>query len=58
MQGDINEESLNFAAKLTLRYSDSIKSVDQIKYGIDFDQLADIIVVELENDETLKKFII
>ncbi|MFX0038818.1 MAG: hypothetical protein ACFFCY_02770 [Promethearchaeota archaeon] len=58
IQGQYDEESLNYAAKLTLRYSDLNQLKGKVKYGKDFNKLDTEIAVEIKKDENLKKFIL
>ncbi|UCC20000.1 MAG: hypothetical protein JSV62_01590 [Promethearchaeota archaeon] len=58
LQGDFNNDSLEFASKLTLRYSDLNQLKGQVIYGKDYNKLTNNMTVEIENDENLKKFII
>lgn len=56
IQGDYNDESLNYAAKLTLRYSDLNQLQGQVKYGANYDKLNNEITVKINSDENLKNF--
>ena len=58
MQGKFDELSLNYAAKLTLRYSDLNQLRGQVRYGKNYSNLNNEITVEIGNDENLKKFIL
>ena len=58
IQGDYNTEALKFAAMLTLRYSDLDELQGQVIYGTDYDNLTDEMIIEKQNDETLKKYIL
>lgn len=58
IQGEINEETLDYAASLTLRYSDSEDSKDKIIYGKDYQNLSTEIIAKSQPDEILKKHIL
>ncbi|MFX0002485.1 MAG: hypothetical protein ACFE9C_03435 [Candidatus Hodarchaeota archaeon] len=58
MQGEYDKESLDYAAKLTLRYSDLNQLSGSVKYGTDYSKLNNQMVAEIKNDENLKKFIL
>jgi tRNA U34 2-thiouridine synthase MnmA/TrmU len=58
MQEEINEESLKFAAKLTLRYSDSTKSPENVKYGTSYEDMNKEVKIETKNHKNLEKFIL
>jgi tRNA U34 2-thiouridine synthase MnmA/TrmU len=58
IQGDFDEETLNYAAMLTLRYSDSNELLGKVIYGTDYNDLSKEITVKRENEEKLKKFIL
>ncbi|MFX0083494.1 MAG: tRNA 4-thiouridine(8) synthase ThiI [Candidatus Hodarchaeota archaeon] len=58
IQDEINEESLKFAASLTLRYSDLEESKGKVIYGKDYQDLSKEIFSEIENNEFLKKYIL
>lgn len=58
IQGKFNEETLNYAASLTLRYSDLKESKGKVIYGKDYQNLSKEIFTEIENEETLKKYIL
>ncbi|MDX1797457.1 MAG: hypothetical protein R3255_02300 [Candidatus Lokiarchaeia archaeon] len=56
IQGEYNNDSLNFAAKLTLRYSDLNQLQGQVKFGATYDNLSNEKTVKLLNDENLENF--
>ena len=56
IQGEYNDDSLNFAAKLTLRYSDLNQLQGQVKFGATYDNLSNEKTVKLLNDENLENF--
>ncbi|MFX0155710.1 MAG: hypothetical protein ACFE9Q_14405 [Candidatus Hodarchaeota archaeon] len=58
LQGKFDEESLKYAAKLTLRYSDLEKSHGKVIYGRTYDNLTNEMIVEIENDEILKQYML
>jgi len=58
LQGEFDEESLNYASMLTLRYSDSEESCGQVIFGKDYNDLSSEITTEIENHEFLKKYIL
>ncbi|MFX1379763.1 MAG: hypothetical protein ACFFA4_11800 [Promethearchaeota archaeon] len=58
IQGDFDEESLIYATKLTLRYSDLNKPQGKVKYGTDYSKLNNEMNVKIKNDENLKKYIL
>ncbi len=58
IQADYNDESLTYAAKLTLRYSDLNQLSGQVKFGTNYDNLNHELSVEINNDEELKMFIL
>lgn len=58
IQGSIDNDVLNFAAQLTLRYSDAKENKGTIIYGNDMYNLNKMISIEIENEEFLKQFII
>jgi hypothetical protein len=58
IQGDFDEETFNYAAKLTLRYSDSNELLGKVIFGTDYNDLSKEITVKKENEEKLKKFIL
>jgi len=58
LQGKFDEESLNYAGRLTLRYSDLKKSRGNVIYGKNYDNLDNEITVEIESDEILKKYML
>ena len=58
IQGEINKETLNYAASLTLRYSDLEESKGKIIYGKDYQNLNNEIIAKSQPDEILKKNIL
>ena len=56
VQGEINEDSLKFAASLTLRYSDSKDQNGKVIYGKDYQNLTKSIIAEKENNEISKDY--
>ena len=58
IQDEFNEETLKYAASLTLRYSDCEESKGKVLYGKDYQNLSKEIFSEIENDEILKKYIL
>ena len=58
VQGEISQESLIFAASLTLRHSDSKNHNGEIIYGKDYQELSNSIIIKRESDEKLKEFML
>ena len=58
IQDEFSEETLKYAASLTLRYSDLEESKGKVVYGKDYQNLSKEIFTEIENDEILKKYIL
>lgn len=58
IQGNSDEEVIQFAAKLTLRYSDLKQNNGIIIYGKNLQNLDNEITIERESDEILKNYII
>ena len=58
VQGKISEDSLKFAASLTLRYSGSKASTGKVIYGKDYQNLTNSCIVERENNEILKDYML
>ncbi len=58
IQGTINNDILQFAAKLTLRYSDSKDSIGSVKYGKNLNSMNKQLIVEIEKEEILKIYIL
>lgn len=58
IQGKIDENIIKFAAKLTLRYSDIKESHGLIIYGKSTHSLNNQIMIEKENDEILRSYIL
>lgn len=58
IQGEYDEESLNYAAKLTIRYSDLNQLQGKVNYGTNYNKLNNEMTIKIENDENLKNFIL
>ncbi|MFX1377234.1 MAG: hypothetical protein ACFFA0_15625 [Promethearchaeota archaeon] len=58
IQGEISGETLQYAASLTLRYSDLEAFMGKVIYGKDYKNLSNTIIAKLQTDEILKKFIL
>lgn len=58
LQGDFDWDSLNYAAKLTLRYSDLNQLQGKVKYGTEHTKLNNQMTVNIKKEENLKKFIL
>ncbi|MFX1303875.1 MAG: hypothetical protein ACFFBV_01780 [Promethearchaeota archaeon] len=58
LQGEFDEETLNYAAMLTLRYSDLEESGGQVIFGTDYNDLSGVMTTKIENYEFLKKYIL
>ena len=58
LQGKIEEEAIRFAAKLTLRYSDALKSQGKVIYGKETNDLKENIIVEKATQELLIHFLL
>jgi len=58
IQGEINDDSLKFAASLTLRYSASKDSVGKVIYGKDYQNLTKSIIAEKEKNEISKDYML
>ncbi|MFX1455231.1 MAG: hypothetical protein ACFFDB_07620 [Promethearchaeota archaeon] len=58
IQGEFNEESLYFAALLTLKYSDSKDSQGKVVYGTDYQNLTNQIIVKKQNDDLTKAYLL
>ncbi|MHA2008726.1 MAG: hypothetical protein ACXABO_16105 [Promethearchaeota archaeon] len=58
IQGEINEDSLNFSAKLTLRYSDSAQTHGDVIFGKNYQNLNKSRLIVLENEGMLKKYML
>ena len=58
IQGEINDDSLNFAASLTLRYSGSKESIGKVLYGKDYQNLTQSLITEKKNNEILKDYML
>jgi len=58
LQEDYHENSLKFAATLTLRYSDFDHLKGQVIYGTDYNNLTEEMSIDIENDKILKKYLL
>ena len=58
IQGELDDESLKFAAKLTLRYSDLNQLKGQVSYGTEYNKLTKEMPIKIERSENLKNFIL
>ena len=58
IQGKIEEEAIKFAAKVTLRYSDALKSQGKVLYGKEFNDLSEKLIVEKATQELLIPFLL
>jgi len=58
IQGKFEEEAIRFAAKLTLRYSDALKSQGKVIYGKEPNELKENIIVEKATQELLIPFLL
>jgi len=58
IQGDINKDSLKFAASLTLRYSDLKDSKGKVIYGEDYQNLTKFIIAEKIDNEIIKNYLL
>jgi len=58
VQGDYDNNTLKYAAMLTLRYSDLNQLKGQVIFGTDYNNLAEEMTIEKENDKILKKYIL
>ena len=58
IQGEFDDETLNYAATLTLRYSDSNDLQGKVIFGTDYNDLSKEMTVKRENEEKLKKYIL
>jgi tRNA U34 2-thiouridine synthase MnmA/TrmU len=58
VQGEITQESLEFAAALTLRYSDSKENSEKIIYGKDYQDLNNSMLIERKDEEMLREFML
>ncbi|MHA2182325.1 MAG: hypothetical protein ACXAAH_12980 [Promethearchaeota archaeon] len=58
IQGEINEDSIKFAASLTLRYSDSKDSRGKVIFGNDYQNLTNSIIAEKEDNEISKDYLL
>lgn len=56
VQGDYDNNTLKYAAMLTLRYSDLNQLKGQVIFGTDYNNLAQEMTIEIENDKILKKY--
>ncbi|MHA2035511.1 MAG: hypothetical protein ACW972_08970 [Promethearchaeota archaeon] len=58
IQGEINEDSLKFAASITLRYSDSKESTGKVVYGKDYQNLTKSIIAEKVNNGISRDYLL
>ncbi len=58
IQGEINDEAINYAAMLTLRYSDYKKPVGDLIYGKSYKNLKYKITVKKAREDIIKKYIL
>ena len=58
IQGEFDDEAFNYAAMLTLRYSDLSESIGQVIFGTDYNDLSNEKTVKIENEKNLKKHIL
>ncbi|MBY9014187.1 MAG: hypothetical protein KGD68_00705 [Candidatus Lokiarchaeota archaeon] len=58
IQGNVEEAVIKFAARLTLRYSDAIKSRGEVIYGRDSSILNEYLLVEKATQESLKPYLL
>lgn len=58
IQGKIEEEAINFAAKVTLRYSDALNSQGKVLYGNEFNKLSEKLIVEKATQELLIPYLL
>ena len=58
IQDNVNEEALNFAAKLTLRYSDLNKSIGTVIYGKNYDALSKNKTIEKADENLIRTYIL
>lgn len=58
IQGKINKDTLNYAASLTLRYSDLQEPKGKVLYGNNYKNLDNIMIAKIQTDESLKKYIL
>jgi len=58
VQGEVNKESLDYAALLTLRHSDLKGSKGEVLYGKDYENLNKSIIGEVKDIEYLKEFML
>jgi len=58
VQGKVEEAVIKFAAKLTLRYSDALKSQGKVNYGKDVNDLSEEILIEKASQEYLIPYLL
>jgi len=58
IQGIVGEDAINFAASLTLRYSDAINSRGKVLYGKNYNDLIEEISVEKVTQEILNHYLL
>ena len=58
IQGNVEEDVINFAARLTLRYSDAINSKGKVIYGKESSDLNEEVMVEKATQEFLKPYLL
>lgn len=58
IQGNVEEASIKFAARLTLRYSDDLKPQGEVKYGREADILNEYLTVEKATQELLTLYLL
>ncbi|MFX0024647.1 MAG: hypothetical protein ACFE9S_20210 [Candidatus Hermodarchaeota archaeon] len=58
IQGEYDDESLNYAARLTIRYSDLNQLEGQVNYGTNYDELSNKMIVKIKNYESMAKYIL
>ncbi|MCJ7649702.1 MAG: hypothetical protein MUP85_13890, partial [Candidatus Lokiarchaeota archaeon] len=58
IQGNVEEASIKFAARLTLRYSDDLKPQGEVMYGREVDILNEYLTVEKATQELLTLYLL
>ena len=58
IQGEFDDEAFNYAAMLTLRYSDLSESIGQVIFRTDYNDLSNEKTVKIENEKNMKKHIL
>ncbi len=58
IQGNVNDEILEFAGKLTLRYSDLIENIGDVIYGETYDSLSKYKTIEKADENLIKTYIL